>query len=116
MTFVSDDNDSEFLHRDVHRRSRGKPTKLQSFGGTSRPSLKLSQRFGFGLETGQLVRSVLLSQATLGSMLSRELHALLLLPLVAEPDSYDVLLQVEFLRDRRDLLAGRPRLHREIRL
>lgn len=99
---------------DDYQRSRGKPALTVL--GTSRPTLKLSQRFRFGLETRQLVRSVLLSQATLGSMLSRELHALLLLPLIAEPDSYDVLLQVELFRDRRDLLTGRPRLYREIRL
>jgi len=49
-------------------------------------------------------------------MLSRKLHALLLLPLVAEPDPDDVLLEVQLLRDRGDLLAGWPRLHREVRL
>ena len=44
------------------------------------------------------------------------LHPLLLLPLVAEPHADDVLLQVELLRNGGDLLAGRPRLHREVRL
>lgn len=64
--------------------------------------------------------------------------ALLLLPLVAEPHAHDVLLQVQLLRDRRDLLAcrvdngvlviragriedgrprtGRPRLQRKVGL
>jgi len=45
-----------------------------------------------------------------------ELHALLLLALVAEPDAHDVLLEVELLGDLRDLLAGRARLDREVRL
>jgi len=45
-----------------------------------------------------------------------ELHALLLLALVAEPDAHDVLLEVELVGDLRDLLAGRARLDREVRL
>lgn len=49
-------------------------------------------------------------------MLSRELHALLLLSLVAEPDTDDVLLKIELLRDRRYLLARGSRLHRKVRL
>jgi len=43
-----------------------------------------------------------------------ELHPLLLLALVAEPHSHHILLQVQLLRDLRDLLARGPGLHGEV--
>lgn len=52
----------------------------------------------------------------LASLLGGEFHALLLLPLVAEPDADDVLLEVELLGDGGDLLTGRARLDGEVGL
>ena len=49
-------------------------------------------------------------------LLSCEFHPLLFLALVAEPDADDVLLEVEFLGDGGDLLAGGARLHGEVGL
>jgi hypothetical protein len=48
------------------------------------------------------------------SVLRSKLHALLLLPLVAEPHAHHVLLQVQLLGDRRNFLPGRPRLRTEL--
>ena len=45
-----------------------------------------------------------------------ELHSLLLLSLIAEPDAHDILLELELLGDLCDLLAGRPRLQTEVHL
>lgn len=49
------------------------------------------------------------------SVLRGELHALLFLTLITEPDPDHVLLQVELLGDGGDLLAGRPRLDGKVR-
>ena len=45
-----------------------------------------------------------------------ELHSLLLLPLITEPDSNNALLQIELLGHLGDFLTRRPRLHAEIGL
>ena len=70
---------------------------------SSRPKDFLSIVFFFVI---YVCRNVPRSARVLGG----ELHALLLLALVAEPDAHHVLLQVEFLGDGGDLLARRPRL------
>lgn len=49
------------------------------------------------------------------SVLRGELHALLLLPLVAEPDAYHVLFEVQFFGDGGNFFARRSRLNGEIR-
>lgn len=60
-------------------------------------------------EEGRQIEGVL-------SVLRSEFHPLLFLPLVAEPDANDVLLEVELLGDGGNLLAGGSRLDREVRL
>lgn len=48
------------------------------------------------------------------SVLGGEFHTLLFLPLIAEPHANDVLLQVQFLGDGGNLLAGRTWLNGEV--
>lgn len=48
------------------------------------------------------------------SVLGGELHALLFLPLIAEPHADHVLLQVQLLGDGGDLFAGRTWLHGKV--
>lgn len=48
-------------------------------------------------------------------MLRGKLHALLFLPLIAEPDAHHVLLQVQLLGNGRNLLAGGTRLDGKVR-